>query len=61
MLVAVLHSLDKILLSWDVCHEIMNYQKQKEKNQKKQKTEPPAFFDGVFAINLYSFKFQSCV
>lgn len=57
MLVAVLHSLDKILLSWDVCHEIMNYQKQKEKKKK----EPPAFFDGVFAINLYSFKFQSCV
>lgn len=56
MLVAVLHSLDKILLSWDVCHEIMNFQKQKEK-----KKEPPAFFDGVFAINLYSFKFQSCV
>lgn len=58
MLVAVLRLLDKILLSWDVCHEIMNYQKQKKK---KQKTEPPAFFDGVFAINLYSFKFQSCV
>ena len=58
MLFAVLHSLDKILLSWDVCHEIMNYRKQKGKKKKK---EPPAFFDGVFAINLYSFKFQSCV
>ena len=35
MLFAVLHSLDKILLSWDVCHEIMNYRKQKGKKQKK--------------------------
>lgn len=54
MLAAALHTFDKILLSWGVCHEIMNYQKQEKKKS-------PAFFDGVFAINLYSFKFHPCV
>lgn len=54
MLAAPPHLFDKILSSWDVCHEIMNYQKLQEKKS-------PEFFDGAFAINLYSFKFHPWV
>lgn len=54
MLAAAPHSLGKILSSWDVCHEITNYQKLQGKIS-------PVFLDGAFAINLYSFKFDPWV